>query len=153
MPSETPENTDAIASGNADEMLQVFVGFANRFGMNFGVLLSAKGAIISGTVISAEQYYNEVGGLLAESFTAGSAEATIAIRQAISETFSSKATISSATALNTKHELGELPPPMYIHLKNAAIFAGTTLSGGHDPLYWRGLLSSVDGWAFGSPNS
>lgn len=121
------------ASPSKDSTLEFFVKASNKYDFSLDITLNVDGAVITGTVISAQEYFEKA----SESFKDGND-----VAQKISEGLAS----ASESAKNSSQEsdIG------FIHLKNTRIFIGEskgTPSNGE--IIWRGKLDQVDGFFLG----
>ena len=135
---ETHEKADAPV----DRFLQRLVHLATTSGTTLGITLTTGGVLVSGTLASAEQYFQEIG----ESFAAGMAvdeELGISIRFA----FQSWADVYGGEYEDEiqSEDIG------FIHVKNAHVYVGDTSfpSDAKSEVWWRGRLTCIDGFTFG----
>lgn len=121
-----------------DEFLQNLVGATERTGAEIDVTLNVGGNLVSGTLVSQEEYIK----IIARRFS-DVADETAAPDEGIVNLFRGFLGEQSSQALEE---------PLYVHLRNPKIYqqgirAGITGFG------WRGRLESVDGFQFGSPSN
>ncbi|ALN77642.1 gas vesicle protein GvpU [Staphylococcus agnetis] len=116
---------------NKDGILESFVEATNENGFALDISLLVNGSIVSGTLVSAEDYYKS----LSESFKDGND-----VAKEFSEQFSdaSESAKSSEGGAN------------FIHLKDARVY----LNGSHPipsvgSTLWRGRLTEVDSFFLG----
>lgn len=132
---EAAENGSLTRLIHEDWFLQELVGLANVVGdFELGVTLNVQGSIISGTAISGRRYFEEAAKLFA----------TEDPENHLSNW------VKSFTAI---YDEGEKPaaPPGYIHLMNARVFGtGEGTIPSNDGTLWRGRISAVSGFSFGS---
>lgn len=125
---------------STDWMIQWMVEFSNKTGFEFGVSLTVGGNLVSGRLIPHKKYFE----LLAAELSGGFESISSNVAEEI------KNTIASFSPVEAE---GEEPPPQYIHLANARIFADSK-----GPIYmagnlWRGKVRAVDGFSFGRLDS
>jgi hypothetical protein len=115
-----------------DNILEFFVQAANKHDLSLDITLNVKGAVITGTMVSAKEYFNA----LSETLEDGNE-----IAQAVSE------------QLEKAGEAAEANPDSeayFIHMKNTKVYCGDskpTPSKGE--ILWRGKLTEVDGFFLG----
>jgi hypothetical protein len=115
-----------------DNILEFFVQAANKHNFSLDITLNVKGAVITGTMVSAKEYFN----ILSEILEEGNE-----IAQAVSE------------QLGKAGEEAEANPDSeayFIHVKNTKVYCGDskpTPSKGE--ILWRGKLTEVDGFFLG----
>lgn len=116
---------------NKDGILEAFVSQANENGFALDISLLVEGAIVSGTLVSAEDYYKA----LIESFKEGND-----VAKEFSEQFA-EASKSSKSAEGGAN---------FIHLKEARIFLnGSNPIPSEGTTLWRGRLTEVDSFFLG----
>ncbi len=116
-----------------DSILEYFVVIANQKEFALDITLNVKGAIVTGTLISAKEYFR----LLSETFEDGDD-----IAQRISE----KLQIAGEDDGN-KNSGGA----NFIHLKDAIIYCGDRIpTPSKGSILWRGELNDIDGFLFGT---
>ena len=114
-----------------DNILEFFVQAANKHNFSLDITLNVKGAVITGTMVSAKEYFNTLSEILEEGNE---------IAQAVSE------------QLGKAGEEAEANPDSeayFIHVKNTKVYCGDskpTPSKGE--ILWRGKLTEVDGFFF-----
>ena len=115
-----------------DSILEYFVVVANQKEFTLDITLNVKGAIVTGTLISAKEYFR----LLSETFEDGDD-----IAQMISE----KLQISGEENGNKKSGGAN-----FIHLKEAKIYCGDSKpTPSKGSILWRGKLNEIDGFCIG----
>ncbi|MDQ0229296.1 gas vesicle accessory protein GvpU [Metabacillus malikii] len=125
-----------------DAVLLMFLRLVEEDGVEVKMTVSVSGAIISGTLIGATAYYDGI---------TESAKSLYdnTMSKIISKKFNDlKEAYAKQKDEDSKEESEEFSPS-YIHLKDARYFNGTNddLSKG---TWWRGKVSSVDGFSFDS---
>ncbi|WP_175989919.1 gas vesicle accessory protein GvpU [Bacillus sp. Marseille-Q1617] len=123
----------SLGSGaNKDSILEFFVQAANKHDFTLDITLNVNGAVITGTLISAKDYFDA----LSENFEDGSD-----VAQKLSE---------ELVKAGEQVDEGALSEANFIHLKNTKVYCGDnkpTPSKGK--ILWRGKLSEVDGFFLG----
>lgn len=118
-----------------DDTLQNIVHLSNQAGMSLSLTLNIGGSLVTGVLISIDEYYQEI----------------IRGVSASAEDPKNTAAIHLRDMLNRmRPEAGNPVAPQFIHLKNAKIFNGDQKPIPGNGTYWRGKISSVDGFFFGS---
>ncbi len=134
-----------------DWSLADFTLYSNRLRIEFGITLQIGGHIVSGTTTSGADFLKYVGEYLSKTIT-DSGDRFQEVSDIIKDKYEEKARkiypeISSQKSNEAKEE--QLPgKPAFIHLKNVDIWTDSNSS----PIpveYWRGKLTSVDGWYIG----
>ncbi|MFD2627992.1 gas vesicle accessory protein GvpU [Oceanobacillus kapialis] len=116
-----------------DNILSHFVFASNKHDFNLDISLLVNGALVSGTLISAQEYFQ----LLSKSFEDGND-----ISQALGEQL---AKTSEQLESQENPEQAE-----YIHLKNSQIYSGGSKpTPSKSDILWRGKLSEVDSFFLG----
>ncbi|HDS1723632.1 gas vesicle protein [Pseudomonas alloputida] len=118
-----------------DPLLQWLVNQANRGAPQQAVTLTVGGNLISGFLVSYEQYLAQVGMQISSSYNEANGSAG-KVREYFSQL---------APNLDEK----DLPPVQFVHLVSAEIYSNSgapILIGGS---LWRGKISSVDGFSLG----
>ncbi|MDV2684655.1 gas vesicle accessory protein GvpU [Alkalihalophilus lindianensis] len=120
-------------SARKDSILQFFVQAANKHNFSLDITLNVKGSLISGTLVSAKEYLDE----LSESFEGGNE-----VAQKVSNELS-KASEEAESG-------SSLPEVSFIHMKHTKVFIGDSKSTpSTGKILWRGKLSEVDGFFLG----
>ncbi|SHN23245.1 gas vesicle accessory protein GvpU [Gracilibacillus kekensis] len=117
---------------SADTILGFFVQATNKHDFNLDITLNVNGALVSGTTISAQEYFEE----LSEAFEDGNE---------ISKKISEQLVQASEEAETNTNESAS-----FIHLKSTKVYCGdskSTPSKGN--ILWRGKLSDIDGFFLG----
>ena len=115
-----------------DNILEFLVQAANKHDFNLDITMNVKGAVITGTMISAKEYFRS----LSESFEDGND-----IAQMLSEQLNQAGEVaqnSDDTEAN------------FLHMKDTRVYCGDskpTPSKGQ--ILWRGKLSEIDGFFLG----
>lgn len=149
--SDVPQVSYSVEDTNAmpDVVLRALVGLVNDFkDLGMGVTLYVSGTIVSGILISYESYWESFRVFVREN---GSPESQ-AVREAFADAFT--ATFVGAGHDGNAEPVADeddeaAPPPHYIHLRDAVVWAP-----GVDPTLpktlWRGRLSHVSAWSIGT---
>jgi len=122
------------AEPSHDGVLEVLIGLLNSIEnqtdgrVTQGVTLCVKGLLISGTVVSRKDFLQEH-----------------PVLEQLDETF------EKLTSEGVMQKPNSSDPLYFIHLKDAHIFgaANTQIPSTSTGMYWRGRLSSVDGFFMG----
>jgi hypothetical protein len=115
-----------------DSILEYFAVVANQKEFTLDLTLNVKGAIVTGTMISAREYFL----MLSQTFEDGDEEA-----QMISEQLQKAGEDSGNT-----NEGGA----NFIHLKDAKIYCGDSKpTPSKGSILWRGKLNEIDGFCIG----
>lgn len=138
------ENHDSIQSKenntvtvpSLDTFLYVLSTTVVKHGFGFGITLNVKGTIVSGILITEEEYFK---GITQETANADNGELFAQVLSEI-DNFMKEATPEKKILLSK-----------FIHLKNAKyFFSGADPIPSNRGIYWRGRLSEVDGFSFGN---
>jgi len=122
-----------------DWYLQALVETVNGKDIEFPITLFVGGLIVSGQLTSGHKYFEGLGTQLTQFFGGPSDDTTEIIRYF---TFPGDA--------YTRNEKGaKIPPPQYIHLREAKIFTPGQRPILAEGAWWRGRLACVDGFHFG----
>ncbi|MGD6992576.1 gas vesicle accessory protein GvpU [Sutcliffiella horikoshii] len=115
-----------------DSILEFFVQAANSYNFSLDISLNVNGAVISGTLISAKDYFET----MSETFEDGNE-----IAQKISE---------QLAATGESFESSKGAEANFIHLKNTKVYCGDSKpTPSEGKILWRGKLSEVDGFFLG----
>ncbi|MCG1021967.1 gas vesicle accessory protein GvpU [Sutcliffiella horikoshii] len=117
---------------NKDSILEFFVQAANRHDFSLDITLNVNGAVISGTLIPAKDYFET----MSETFEDGNE-----IAQKISEQLANAGeSVDSSKGAEVN----------FIHLKNTKVYCGDNKpTPSEGKILWRGKLSEVDGFFLG----
>jgi hypothetical protein len=134
-----PEVVEEIHAA-PDPLLAILVEAANKFDADIGLTLYVSGTVVSGILVSGKRFFE----LMADWLTAEGAQGLAdSLARPIAELFSRPDTESADEGE------AEVSFSDYIHLRAARVFT----SGNDTPLpetFWRGRLSHVSGWSFGT---
>lgn len=140
------EDKNVYAMGNTpvkDWFLQFLVNMANKNEFELELTLTVGGFLITGTLASVRQYFDELGAYFASPFASGTNS------EEIMKTFKKIGDQCSCVSPSEQTET-----PSYIHLKNARYHdaQGRSIpeSQGH---WWRGRISEVQGFSPGKHKS
>ncbi|ALC88584.1 gas vesicle protein GvpU [Bacillus sp. FJAT-18017] len=115
-----------------DTVLELFVQAANNHGFNLDITLNVKGAVVTGTIISARDYFESLSG-------------TVEDGSDVAEKLSDMLSNAGESAGSESQ-----PEANYIHLKNANVYVGDSKpTPSKGDILWRGKLSEVDGFFIG----
>ncbi|HVT36067.1 MAG TPA: gas vesicle accessory protein GvpU [Nevskiaceae bacterium] len=139
-PSEDAPGAPRFEHASPDFYLRELVTIVNKTGLTFPITLWVGGSVVSGYLIGGADYFEELGSSLETFFASAKVDDPMSIANSLVEPY-------------RKHYEDipdEDPPPTYIHLRNARVFAP-----GQNPMpsvgtIWRGRLSRVDGFSFGN---
>ena len=119
-------------SAGKDSILEFFVQASNKHAFSLDITLNVKGAVITGTLVSAKEYFNE----LSETFEDGSD-----VAQKLSEELTKAGEAVDESSMAEAH---------YIHLKNTKVYCGDSkATPSRGKVLWRGKLSEIDGFFLG----
>lgn len=117
---------------SVDSILEFFVEASNRHGFSLDITLNMKGSMVSGTTISAKEYFE----ILSEKFEDG---------KEVAQQVSKKLANASETAEENSEKGAS-----FIHLKNTRIYCGDSKpTPSNGKIVWRGKLNEVDGFFLG----
>lgn len=129
---------------NRDWLLARIVDLT-QFGLGIPATITVRGSLLSGEIISGEQYLEEMA-LNAEKITSDAGDGVIS--NAFANLFRTYKPIYQRP--ENAAEGFTLPPPNYIHMKNAFWFQSAgRIPTGSVGLLWRGRMSEVDGFTLG----
>ncbi|WP_409293114.1 gas vesicle accessory protein GvpU [Peribacillus sp. SCS-37] len=118
-------------SSTKDNILEFLVQAANKHDFELDITLNVKGAVITGTMISAKEYFSS----LSETFEDGND-----IAQAISEQMAQAGESSQK----------ENSEANFIHMKEAKVYCGDSKpTPSKGKILWRGKLAEIDGFFLG----
>ncbi|MGD6960025.1 gas vesicle accessory protein GvpU [Rossellomorea aquimaris] len=123
----------SLESGTGkDSILEFFVQASNKHDFSLDITLNVKGAVITGTLVSAKEYFDS----LSETFEDGSE-----VAQKLSEEL---AKVGESVDENQSAEAH------FIHLKNTKVYCGDSKpTPSKGKIMWRGKISEVDGFFLG----
>jgi hypothetical protein len=124
----------------ADWYLQWLVAQVNQppHDLEFPITLLVSGAVITGQLVSGKTFYAGLREQLDSFFKGNAAESTLDV-------------FTKTPAEIYEQPLGEGDPlPGFIHLRNAQVFAPGQKPMPENGTWWRGRISQVDGFHFGS---
>lgn len=135
-----------------DWLLTVLVDSVNRAGFSFGITLNIPGGLVSGWVVSGNEYFHGIANVLEEAGGESFAQVMrqVAVQrypmfQMESEETDPDADPESAAEL----EGGTWQSIDYIHLRDARFFYGGNAIPGNQGVWWRGKLSEIVGFTYG----
>ena len=118
---------------STDPLLQWLVGLTNSNNSTFAVTLTVGGNLVSGMLISLDEYLNQYATQISAQI--GHEESAAVIRDQV---------LSWKPAQNEEN-----PVPQLIHLKDAEVFTSNGMPIAPGGTLWRGKISSVDGFNLG----
>lgn len=120
-----------------DWFLQDLVGLTNETELQVGITLSTPAGVITGVLISVEQYFR----LFGESFSSSwPPEDADRLRTHYAELGKSRLPTSD----------GETPPPaQFLHLKDAKLSSPSGQIPTTEGFLWRGSIASISGFSLG----
>lgn len=124
-----------------DWFLQDFISQLNTSDeeMDLPITINVGGTIISGDLIGGKEYFQLFGKNVSKSFEDSNPE----LAKGLIDRYSKHGEVY------VKKDDEEIPPPFFIHLKNARFYEAGQLPFPQNKLLWRGKLNSVDGFSFG----
>lgn len=134
-----------------------FINHVDTSGFGFPVTLYVKGQIVTGFLCSGKDYFDGLDEAIQEYFTVSIGEDRFG-KDGLPE----KDTLSGLFTNKGKHLYKEITekkanedpnPPGYIHLRDAQIFSENIPFRQSSGAFWRGKLSSIDGFIFGIMSS
>ena len=131
-----------VVEPNQDWLLENLIEKYVSLGVGMGITLNVKGTLITGTLCSGLEYLKGVSGVLAEGQEEGS------LGHAMAQVFASYTHV-----YEKPDDAGEdwTPPRVgFVHLKNARFLTPGQKAVPDNPTFWRGRLSSVDGFTVGT---
>ncbi|MEG4496643.1 gas vesicle accessory protein GvpU [Microcoleus sp. F10-C6] len=132
---------------NSDLLLMSLVELAEEFSEKLSVTLFVQGSIITGLLIGEKPYLEALNDEL-NATTSGSAEGKEAFKA-----FLAPFHTLSKNSSDNQEEQSQLKDIEFIHLKNAKFCNGSSLTPQNKGVYWRGLLSRIDGFFLGNLSS
>ena len=142
MSTEAESVSPMPQTAETDWFLQTLVRMVNESNIEMGITLQVSGMLVSGNLVSGKQYFDGFAADFASPF-ANDPEAA----ESIKDSFSSYGEIY----YQPKEGESDLPPPQFVHLKNARFFntAGNPIPGNRG-VWWRGRICEVGGFSLGS---
>ncbi|TDL31891.1 gas vesicle protein GvpU [Jeotgalibacillus sp. S-D1] len=115
-----------------DNILEFFVQAANKQDFTLDITLNVGGAIVTGTMISAKDYFEELSG----TFEDGNE-----VAQNLSEQLS---------RAGESVESNDNAEAHFVHMKNTKVYCGDSKpTPSKGKILWRGKLSEIDGFFLG----
>lgn len=127
----------ALPPWQADWLLTTLVNWVNNLKFEVSITLYMKGSVISGRLISSDDFI--VGFVRSLSTDVSEGEDGEA-RQQLTKLFTGD--VETLDGQNS-------PPPNYIHLRNARVFTPGQRPIPQNGVLWRGRISEVDGFSIG----
>jgi hypothetical protein len=130
-----------------DWYLQVFVMMAETANIGVSVTLNVGGILVSGALVSSKKYFDGISKSVSEALPKASFSP-----DSIKTMEENLAAPGKAMEEIAKDETTSPREYTYIHLADAHFYSpsGDTLTEQRD-IFWRGKLSSVDGFILGEP--
>lgn len=146
LPAEDPKIMPSVPPppDAQDWLLEEAVELANKIeGFSLAITLAVPGGVVTGTLIGAKEYYTRYGALWGEGL-GGEAGRTV------EEHWVQFGKDTHELFASEHPETSPLPPPQYIHLRDARYVIGTSIVPDTAGLLWRGRLSEVVGFSLGT---
>ena len=146
--TQEKDNTPA----NSDILLMSLVELAEdteEFSGKLGITLFVQGTIVTGLLINEKNYFEALSNVLNDNISR-TVEGKEAFKKFLAP-FHTASKISSnnqdeESELNNQNEESKLKDIEFIHLTDAKFCVGNILTPIDKGVYWRGLLSRVDGF-------
>ena len=140
--TQEPTHSEIPLHQNSDWFLQSLVSIANSGPLEFGITLQVGGFLVSGSLVNGATYFEGFAAQFASTFPKEFAK-------------DMQDAIGSHGAVYKKPREEEDSPllqPTFIHLKGARFFnnSGKPIPIDKEGVWWRGRLSEVSGFVFGS---
>ena len=134
-----PANVELQSADETDWYLQRLIKIVNNTGIEFPITLYVNGLIVSGQMVGGHRYFDG----LADQF-----------REFFGDTEATEETVSMLTSAR-EYYLGEDVKndpalPQYVHMRAAKVFVPGQNPIPKDGSWWRGRITSVNGFNFGS---
>ena len=120
-----------------DWFLQWLVDFVSRTNISISVSLTVGGNMVSGMLISHNQYFETMSEKLSSAFEVGGEETVQGMKDII------------LSFRPQPHAGEEENAPQYLHLAEAKTYAGPNGAISSSGVLWRGKISAVEGFTFG----
>jgi len=134
-------------SNDIDYFLQDLVDKVNKTGFPFGITLNVGGTIISGTMITGREFFENISKMVVENLEDFDPDPKLT--EAFTHFFNKYEGIYPIPFEKDKKEEEPLEIA-FIHLKNAKFYQeGNPIIPGNVGAYWRGRLDKIDGFSFG----
>lgn len=115
-----------------DGLLELLVQAANQHDFSLDITLNVNGAVITGTLISAKEYFTELSGMFEDGDE---------VAQALSEQLEQA---GQAAESDDRSEAS------FIHMKETKVYCGDSKpTPSKGDILWRGKLNEVDGFFLG----
>lgn len=128
------EKGDLVMSSDAskDSILEFFVQATNKHDFSLDITLNVNGAIVTGTMVSAKEYFDQ----MSEKFEEGNE-----ISQKLSDHLAKAGESVSSNEDAETH---------FIHMKHTKVYNGDTKpTPSKGKILWRGKLEEIDGFFLG----
>lgn len=142
MTESTEKSNQEQQAVQTDWFLQTLVRMVNNSDLEIGITLQVSGMLVSGILVSGKKYFDG----FAKDFSSPFSE-NPELAESVRSNFAAYGEIYSQGEEND----GEVPPPQYIHLKQARFFStsGNPIPG-NKGVWWRGRIGEVGGFSIGS---
>jgi hypothetical protein len=120
------------------------VHLADAYGIEQGITLNVGGVLVSGMLIGGRKYFQELSDQIRR-VTAGTASEGYG--ELMGDTHSAFVEVYPERQPDQPYPYRRIN---YIHLRGALTFGSNGIMSPREGVYWRGKLSSVDGYSFGN---
>ena len=157
MKNRNLDNMPNLISNTSDIFLQYLVFGADQMKLEFPITISTGGLIISGSLISGDEYYSLLGQQIHESpyLEEGMAQSLQNVMNKFGKIYidlreKQKNQVDSEE-IDEDNQDDDQPRTCFYHLKNTRFYApsGETMKLGSGYKIWRGNLDHIDGYTFG----
>jgi len=121
-----------------DWLLQWFVQFVNKTPLEVGITLSIGGGLVSGILISHQQYFEELAADFSKPFEAFDGPEAAHVKSLL------LGFVSPEAAPGEKE-----PARQFLHLRDARLYSAGGEAIPTKGALWRGKISAVDGFSMG----
>lgn len=133
-------------SSAQDWVLEEAVQIANKIdGFGLAITLTVRGAVVTGILIGAQEYYTKYGAMWRNAIGSDTEEG-----RKVEEHWVEFGKQTREMYLEKPLDDPSLSPPHYIHLSEARYVMGVSLVPGAPGMLWRGRLSEVSGFSLGT---
>jgi hypothetical protein len=142
--AETAPAGQGTPGGSTDWFLQSLVMLVNKSDIQLGITLQVGGMLVSGSLVGGAAYFAG----FADDISAPFAE-NPEVADAVKASYLEFSQIYRPDSTD-----GEVPPPMFIHLKDARIFGAAAIPiPMNRGVWWRGRVSEVSAFVLGTLSS
>jgi hypothetical protein len=146
-----------LISNTTDFFLQSLVKFANQFNFGLSITISSGGLLISGQLISGDEYFSLLGQQILESpnIEEDSAKSLQQLMNMFGDFYvdlREKSNQKSSEESTDNNSEENEPPTSFFHLKNVNFFspAGPSMNINSSFRLWRGNIDHIDGYTLGA---